>query len=168
MIQYDPCCPTYKMVQAPIKSFGSSSIVIGDDIYLIGGYYAPEGHEIQVVTCSQGLKKKLGSHAIVMTETLSYTSIPQKISKIHKYSISNDHWIESLIPEIPFEICDAALILVSNKLFVIGGFKLVFDGILHFFKPQNSVWILDLRTRQWSRGPDLPNEESIEEDAFSG
>ncbi len=46
-IQYDPCCPAYHMLEAPVKSFGSSAVAVGDDeIYLLGGYTTSDGHEV--------------------------------------------------------------------------------------------------------------------------
>ena len=60
-------------------------------------------------------------------------------------------------PPTPFEICDAALLLVKDCLFVIGGFALKrSEHHLYFLEPQRSVWILDLTTYLWTRGPDLP------------
>ena len=63
-VQYDPCCPSYKMLQAPVKTFGSVSIVVGDHLFLLGGYFTEPGNEVDVVFSSQILKKKrCGSHA---------------------------------------------------------------------------------------------------------
>ena len=148
------------MIRSPVKTFGSSSIVIDDEIFLVGGYSAESGQKFNVISCSQILHKKFGSHAILTTETMSYSSIPLAKQTIHKYSILKDNWTESLIPPMPTNISDAALIVFENKLFVIGGFSLIFDGAMHVLEPQSSVWILDLTTNHWERGPDLPSAEA--------
>ena len=57
-VQYDPCCPSYKMLQAPVKVFGSVSVAVNQDLYLLGGYFAEPGTDYDVVFSSQILKKR--------------------------------------------------------------------------------------------------------------
>ena len=80
-VQYDPCCPSYKILQAPIKTFGSVSVCVNQDLILLGGYFSESGNEVDVVFSSQILKKKRGgSHTIVLTETITYGAVPGKFS----------------------------------------------------------------------------------------
>ena len=98
-----------------------------------------------------------GSHAVVLTDTMTYGSVPVSNQRLYKYSMTHETWIETLGPPIPFEICDAALLLVKDQIYVIGGFALKQSKHnLYFLEPQRSVWILDLTTYVWRRGPDLP------------
>lgn len=57
-VQYDPCCPSYKMLQAPVKVFGSVSVAVNQDLYLLGGYFGEPGTDYDVVFSSQILKKR--------------------------------------------------------------------------------------------------------------
>ena len=69
-------------------------------------------------------------------------------------------WITALGPELPDEVCDAAVILVGDKLYVMGGFKIKpGEGDVHYYmEPQCTLWILDTNTLQWEKGPELPND----------
>jgi hypothetical protein len=88
---------------------------------------------------------------------MTYGSVPVSNQRLFKYSMIHETWIETLGPPIPFEICDAALLLVKDQIYVIGGFALKQSKHnLYYLEPQRSVWILDLMTYVWRRGPDLP------------
>ena len=87
---------------------------------------------------------------------MTYGSVPVGNRRLFKYSATEEMW-EPVGAQMPFEICDAALLLVKDQLFVIGGFALKqTETNLCFLEPQRSVWILDVTTQSWNRGPDLP------------
>lgn len=168
-VQYDPCCPTYKMLGAPVKTFGSSCVAIRDHLFLIGGYFCLAGNEVNVVFSSQILKKKFGSHAMVTTETATYAFAPQSHRQMWTYSLKEGIWTE--LSKVPFDLADPAVTEAKGKIYVIGGFALKIsadDPDLLYFEPQKSVWIWDLVTKAWERGPDLPGEGSAKGSAYLG
>ena len=173
-VQYDPCCQTFKAIQSPIKTMGSSLAFISegssneDDkgLFFIGGYHYELGSSCNVVICSQRLTQ---GHSVVSTEVACYKSAPRANRALFKFSISSMCWTTALLPELPCDICDAAVIFVDGKLYVIGGFEVKavaledgLDNLDFYMEPQRTVWILDTDTLQWEKGPELPQNDSNE------
>ena len=85
-VQYDPCCQTFKAIQSPIKTMGSSlAFFFNDTLFFIGGYHYELGSSCNVVICSQRLTQ---GHSVVSTEVASYKSAPRANRDIFKFSIS--------------------------------------------------------------------------------
>lgn len=78
--------------------------------------------------------------------------------KFWEYDIEKDQW--NRLPDVPAYINHPGVVAVNNKIYVVGGFKPI--GIrlrwLMFadWKPLNTVFVYDIPTATWSKGPDMP------------
>ncbi len=72
------------------------------------------------------------------------------------YDPASDQWTK--LPSIPEGIHHPGFAAVGNKLYSIGGFTIArpAGGGLPAWVPTNSVWIFDVATNTWSKGPSLP------------
>jgi N-acetylneuraminic acid mutarotase len=71
------------------------------------------------------------------------------------YDPASDQWTK--LPSIPEGIHHPGFAAVGNKLYSIGGFLIARPAVgLPAWVPTNSVWIFDVTTNTWSKGPPLP------------
>ena len=72
------------------------------------------------------------------------------------YDPAANEWTK--LPELPEGVHHPGFAAVGTKLYVIGGFLIArpAGGGLPAWVPTNSVWIYDVPTRAWSKGPALP------------
>lgn len=71
------------------------------------------------------------------------------------YDPASDQWTK--LPSIPEGIHHPGFAAVGNKLYSIGGFTIARPAVgLPAWVPANSVWIFDVTTNTWSKGPSLP------------
>jgi N-acetylneuraminic acid mutarotase len=71
------------------------------------------------------------------------------------YDPASDEWTK--LPSIPEGIHHPGFAAVGNKLYSIGGFTIARPAVgLPAWVPTNSVWIFDVTTNTWSKGPFLP------------
>jgi N-acetylneuraminic acid mutarotase len=77
--------------------------------------------------------------------------------QIHfRYDPASNEWTK--LPSLPEGVHHPGFAAVGNKLYVIGGFLIARPpgGGLPAWVPTNSVWIFDVTTNAWSKGPALP------------
>jgi len=75
---------------------------------------------------------------------------------VWSYDPATDEWTK--LPDVPEGMHHPGLAAVGDKLYWIGGFTIArpAGGGLPAWVPSSSVWIYDIKTKSWSKGPNLP------------
>ena len=68
------------MLQAPVKVFGSVSVAVNQDLYLLGGYFGEPGCDYDVVFSSQILKKRHSEPKLRILLKLAYMATPPPVA----------------------------------------------------------------------------------------